>query len=156
MFGEIQRTTILRLNHLFAIIMARALLLFTSLLLLAGCANQRDADIRKNLPGVWHLIQPPLDKSGMKFTFTIAPSGDFKREILMTSNGVPIFDGIDLTGTFRIQDGYLIQTVTYMRVRRNAQLPQVSRSKIIHADDSEMVFVPDGMTETNIIRKDTR
>src|SRR5579872_6865475 len=136
--------------------MARALVLFASLLLLAGCAQRRDADIRKNLPGTWHLVQPPLDKGGMKFTFTIAPNGDFKREILITSNGVPIFEGVDMTGTFQIQDGYLIQTVTYMRVRRNAHLPQVSRSKIIHAEESEMVFVPEGMTETDIIRKDTR
>ena len=100
------------------------------------------------------MVQPSLD--GIKLTFTIAPNGDFKREILIATNGVPIVDGIDMTGTFQIQDGYLIQTVTYMRVRRNAQLPQVTRSKIIRADDNELSFVPDGMTETNILRKDTR
>ena len=144
----------LRLNTRLGIIMARALLLFTSLLLFAGCAHQRDVDIRKNLPGAWHLVQPSLD--GIKLTFTIAPNGDFKREILITTNGVPIVDGIDMTGTFQIQDGYLIQTVTYMGVRRNAQLPQVTRSKIIRADDNELSFVPDGMTETDILRKDTR
>ena len=136
--------------------MARALLLFTSLLLLAGCAHRRDAAIRKNLPGAWHLVQPPLDKGGMKITFTIAPNGDFKREILMTSNGIPVVDGVDMAGTWQIQDGYLIQTVTYMGVRRNAQLPQVSRSKIIHADDRELVVVFDGMTEKDTFRKDTR
>jgi hypothetical protein len=136
--------------------LARALLLFTSLLLLAGCAHRRDADIRKNLPGAWHLVQPALDQGGMKITFTIAPNGDFKREILITSNGVTIVDGVDMAGTWQIQDGHLIQAVTYMGLRRNAHLPQVSRAKIIHADDSGMVVVFDGVTEKDTFRKDTR
>jgi hypothetical protein len=32
----------------------------------------------------------------------------------------------------------------------------VSRWKIIHADARELVVVPDGMTETDTFRKDTR
>ena len=133
--------------------MARALLLFTSLLLLAGCAHLSDAGIRKNLPGAWHVVQPQLDRAGWKMIYTIAPNGDFTRETLMSHEGV---HGVDMTGTWQIQDGYLIETITYMRVRRNAQLPQVLRWKIIHADDREMVVVPDGMTEKDTFRKDAR
>jgi hypothetical protein len=133
--------------------MARALLLFTLLLLLAGCAHLNDAGIRKNLPGAWHVVQPWMDKAGWKMTYTIAENGDFMRETLMSHEGV---HGVDMTGTWQIQDGYLIETITYMRVRRNAPLPQVTRWKIIHADDREMVVVPDGMTEKDTFRKDTR
>jgi hypothetical protein len=43
-----------------------------------------------------------------------------------------------------------------MRVRRNEQLPKVSRWKIIRADDREMVVVPEGLTEKDTFRKDTR
>ena len=93
----------------------------------------------------------------MKLTFTIAPNGDFKRNILLTSNGIQVGDVIDMAGKFQIQDGYLIQTVAFMtRTNGHPHLPQVSRSKIIHANNHEMVLVPDGMTETDIIRKDTR
>jgi hypothetical protein len=135
------------------IIMARALLWFTALLLLAGCAHLSDADIRKNLPGAWHVVLPSLNERGIKMIYKIAPNGDFTRETSMINEGV---HGIDMAGTFRIQDGYLIQIVTYMRVRRKAHLPQVLRAKIIHADDGEMVVVFDGMTEKDTLRKDTR
>jgi hypothetical protein len=132
------------------IIMTRALLLFTSLLLLAGCAHLNDADTRKNLPGVWHVVQPQLDKAGWQMIYTIAPNGDFTRETLMSHEGV---HGVDMTGRWQIQDGYLIETITYMRVRRDEQLPKVLRWKIIHANDREMVVVPEGMTEKDTFRK---
>lgn len=89
----------------------------------------------------------------MKIIYMIAPNGDFTRETLMTTAGV---HGVDMTGTFQVQDGYLIETITYMRVRRNAPLPQVSRAKIIHADARKLVVVFDGMTEKATFRKDTR
>src|ERR1035438_7857532 len=72
--------------------MARALLLFTSLLLLAGCAHLSDAGIRKNLPGAWHVVQPQLDRAGWKMIYTIAPNGDFTRETLMSHEGVHGFE----------------------------------------------------------------
>jgi hypothetical protein len=133
--------------------MARALLLFTALLLFGGCAHLSDAGIRKNLPGAWHVVLPSLEQHGMKIIYTIAPSGDFTRETLMPTEGV---HGVDMTGTFQIQGGYLIETITYMRVRRNAPLPQVSRARILHADDREMVVVFDGTTEKATFRKDAR
>jgi len=89
----------------------------------------------------------------MEIIYTIAANGDFTRETLMPAEGV---HGLDMTGTFQIQDGYLIETITSMRVRRNAQIPQVSRAKIIHADDREMVVVFDGLTGKDIFRKDPR
>lgn len=85
--------------------------------------------------------------------YTITSNGDFTRETLMSHEGV---HGVDMTGTLQIQDGYLIETITYMRVRRNAQLPQILRSKIIHADDSEIVVVFDGETDKTTFRKDTK
>jgi hypothetical protein len=118
--------------------MARALSLFAWWLLIAGCALLSDAGIRKNLPGAWHVVLPSLEEHGMKIIYTIAPNGDFTRETLMTTEGV---HGVDMTGTFQVQGGYLIETITNMRVRRSAQLPQVSLARIIHADDTEMVVV---------------
>ena len=89
----------------------------------------------------------------MKIIYTVAPNGDFTRETLMTTEGV---HGVDMAGTWQIQDGYLIETVSYMRLRRNAELPQISRAKIIHADAVEMVVLFDGMTHKDTFRKDTR
>lgn len=139
-----------------ATIFVWAFLLFTGLLLLVGCVHLRDAEIRKNVLGAWRLVQPPLGKGGLNLTLTFAPNSDFKREILIISNGVPFAGVVDMTGKFQIQDGYLIQTVTHMTVRRNAHLPLVLRSKIIQADDTELVLIPEGMTKTDILKKDTR
>lgn len=131
--------------------MIRALLLFTCLLLVAGCVHLNDAGIRKNLPGAWRVVQPQLENAGWKMIYTVAPNGDFVRETLMSREGV---HGVDMSGTWQIQEGYLIETIKYMRVRRNEQLPKVLRWKIIHADDKEMVVAPEGMTEKNTFRRD--
>ena len=128
------------------------LLLFTSLLLLGGCAHLSDADIRKNLTGSWLVVQPPLDKGGLKITYTISPSGDFTREIFMSHEG---FRGVDMTGTWQIRGGYLIETIQYMGLRRNAQLPKVTRWKIIRANSRELYSIPDGATEIETLRKVT-
>jgi hypothetical protein len=130
--------------------MALTLLLFTSLLLLGGCAHLSDADIRKNLTGSWLVVQPQLDKADLKITYTISSSGDFTREIFMSHEGVR---GVDMSGTWQIQDGYLIETIQYMGLRGNAQLPKVTRWKIIHANGRELVFIPNGMTEIETLRK---
>ena len=126
------------------------LFLFTSLLLLGGCAHLSDADIRNNLTGSWLVIQPPLDKAGLKITYTISPSGDFIREIFMSHEGVR---GVDMSGTWQIQDGYLIETIQYMGLRRNAQLPKLTRWKIVHSNSRELDFIPDGATEIETLRK---
>jgi hypothetical protein len=130
--------------------MTRALILFTSSLLLAGCGSRSDTAIRKNLPGAWHVVLSP-EESGSQSIFSIAPNGDFTSQLIF-SNGV---HSIDIAGTLQVQDGYLIETVTNS-TQRNAHLPLVSRAKIVHADDSEMVVVFDGTTDKHTIRKDTR
>ena len=134
------------------IIMTRALLLFTSLALLLGCAHLSDAAIRKHLAGTWQVVLPAPNEHGLKMIYTIAPNGDFTRETLMSDADV---HGVDMTGTMRIQDGCLIQTTDYMRVRRNARLPQTLRAKIMHADDREMVIVFDGNRKKDTFRKAT-
>ena len=91
------------------------------------------------------------EESGSRSIFTIALNGDFTSQLIF-SNGV---HSIDIAGTLQVQDGYLIETVTNS-TQRNVHLPLVSRAKIVHANDSEMVVMIDGMTNKITIHKDTR
>ena len=126
--------------------MTRALLLITSLLLLAGCGHRSDAVIRKNLPGTWHMVTSPEDR-GSRSLFRIAPNGDFTNQVI-SSQGVHI---VEVAGTFQVQDGYLIGAV----IQQDSQLPHVSRAKIYQADESEMVIGYDGTTNRYTLKKDT-
>jgi len=135
-----------------SIIMKISLLLFISLFLLAACARASDAEIRKNLPGVWRMFQSPQQDRSMMSIVTFAPSSDFTNQI--------IFPGaareIDMVGTLQVQDGYLILTITKSSQKTVAQLPIVLRSKIIQADIGQFVVVADGTTNRQTFKKETK
>ena len=132
--------------------MTRALILFTSLLLLTACSHRRDAEIRKNLPGTWQEDVLSTNDSDGKSTITIATSGDFVSQTF-SSKGVHIFD---TSGTFQVANGYLIETIK--KVSLPAHVPFVTRGQIVQADAHEMVAIFDGGngTKTTVtLKKDT-
>jgi hypothetical protein len=126
------------------------LLIVGSVLAQQDITRPSDANIRKNLTGAWHVVPfLPGGDSGSKIIYTISPNGDFTRQGIFT-NGLHSFD---MSGTLQVQDGYLIETVTNSSQKR-VHIPRVSREKIIRADDREVVFTIEGMTNQITIQKD--
>lgn len=110
---------------------------------------RNEAEVPENLPGVWHVdFSSPQDK-GYKRTFTIAANGDFVSEGV-DPEGIPLNR---LSGTFKVEDGFLIQTVTNT-TQPNTSVPYVSRARIIHSDDKELVFRHEGAQADSVLLKD--
>ncbi len=61
-----------------------------------------------------------------------------------------------MSGTYQVQDGYLIMTITKSSQQTVEWLPLVTRSKIIQADDGQLVFVDDTTTNKQTLKKETR
>jgi len=131
--------------------MTRTLILLTSLLLVTSCSHRSDTEVRRNLPGAWHFVSSSSGANGDRSIFTIASNGDFTNQVI-SSSGVHV---VDLSGTFQVQDGYLIGTVTQTS-QKHQQLPYVLRAKIYRADESEMVIGYDGTTNQFTLKKDTK
>jgi hypothetical protein len=108
-------------------------------LFLAGCSHRSDAKIRKSLPGTWNV---DVAGDGTRSTFTIATNGDF---VCRTGHGV------ELSGSFQVQGGFLIETVTKSS-QTNAHLPFVSRARILQSDTNQMVVTFDG-TDKFVLKK---
>jgi hypothetical protein len=83
---------------------------------------------------------------------TFAPSAGFTNQIISPGAAREI----NMTGTFQIQDGYLIMTVTKSSQKTVEQLPLVLRSKIILADDSQFIVVADGTTNKQTFKKEAK
>jgi hypothetical protein len=114
-------------------------------ILLTACGHRGDAEIRKNLPGTWHFVQPSSNPD--RSIFTVSPSGDFTNDVIRPDGTL----AVELTGTFQVQKGYLIATVT------NSGKPLfVLRQKIIQVDSKKMVMMVQGTTKQATMEKDTR
>jgi hypothetical protein len=118
-------------------------------ILLTACCHRSDAEIRKNLPGAWHFVESSSNQD--RSVFTVSPSGDFTNVVIRPDGTV----GAETAGTFQVQDGYLIGTVTKSS-QKGQKVPFVLRTKIVRVDDTEMVVVADGTTNEITIKKDTR
>ena len=118
-------------------------------ILLTACGHQSDAQIRKNLPGAWHFVEASSNQD--RSIFSISSSGDFTNDSIRPDGTVVV----ETAGTFQVQDGYLIGTVTKSS-QKGQKVPFVLRTKIVRADDREMVIVADGTTNEITIKKDTR
>ena len=116
---------------------------------LTACSHRSDAEIRKSLPGSWHWAESSSNQG--RSVFMVSPSGDFTNDVIRPYGTV----GAETAGTFQVQDGYLIGTVTKSS-QKGQKVPFVLRTKIVRADDREMVIVADGTTNEITIKKDTR
>ena len=110
--------------------MTRAHILFTSLLLLAGCGHHSDAAIRKSLPGTWH------GKSGTG-EVVFSPDGSF------TTGGDTNHDA----GTWQISGEMLTVTIT-----NSTSPPPVGKigptvqGRIIRVDSHFLTYTSGGQT----------
>jgi hypothetical protein len=140
-----------------------ALLLFASLLLATACrrhAESADEKIRKELPGVWTFEARYASGSEALCQFTIAPDGSYSSTITLPhrTNGPQV---ISMEGTFRIEDGFLIDTK--MRdSQTNAPVPTTNRNRILRFDGRELVLddekIPGTVHPTNeiVFRRQTK
>jgi hypothetical protein len=108
-------------------------------LFLTACSHRSDAQIRKNLPGTWSV---DIAADGTRCTFTIATNGDF---VCRTTHG------FELSGSFKIEDGFLVETVTRSS-QTNARVPFVWRAQILQSDANQMVVTDDG-TNRFVLKK---
>lgn len=111
----------------------RSLALLVSLAILPGCSQSHDATLRKQVLGNWHNDIT----GGGKSASTYSPDGTFKCHVVFASG-----NAMDMSGTYEIKDGYLVETVT------STTPPAVLRFQIIHANDHELVVSKDGQTHT--------
>ena len=118
-------------------------------ILLTACGHQSDAQIRKNLPGAWHFVEASSNQD--RSIFSISSSGDFTNDSIRPDGTVVV----ETAGTFQVQDGYLIGTVTKSS-QNMGRLPHVFRAKILQADSKKMVILPEDMTRKLTIEKDTK
>jgi len=106
-------------------------------LLLAACNRQGNGTVQRISPGTWVVEGAYPNGGNFKSTLVVAPDGDYRCQIIArgSSNEVRTFE---LEGTFRIQDGVLLDTTT-KNSSTNAQVPNTSRARILRMDDREIV-----------------
>jgi len=99
----------------------------------------RDERIYKNLAGTWTMSFGSL---------TIHPDGSYVLQFTVSPDSGVVTN----EGTFQVRDGFLIDTVT-KSYRKNAQVPYVTPTPIIMANDHEMILNT-GSNNKLILRKD--
>ena len=123
--------------------MQRASILFTSFLLLTACNHRSDSEVRKNLPGEWHVEKSSTPGKKGESIFMFTTNGDFTWQATYPS-GHRIYG----SGRYEVKNGYLYETLT------NEPPPVVMTFEIVQANDHKMVVVKDGVEAT--ILKDAK
>ena len=123
--------------------------IFIAVLFLAGCdrhhANPLVVRSHNDLTGTWIVIG---DDGYFKSTTTIDTNGNYVANAVYKSHWDEILRTNHIEGTFKIQDGLLVDTMLKNR-NTNAELPCISRAKIIRFDEQELAVhgsngTPDG------------
>jgi hypothetical protein len=119
-------------------------LLLATILAMAACKRHEDSVLsstavaRKKLTGVW-VSQVAIPSGGsMESTLTVASDGSYlcALSVHTLSNGVR---KVELQGSFRVEEGYLIDTTT-KNSQTNAPVPTTERARIIRIDDAEIIL----------------
>jgi hypothetical protein len=110
-------------------------------LLVTACSRHEDSaddKIRKKLPGTWVLEARYEGGSDIRSKVTVAPDGSYACTLDLPgrTNGPRT---ISMEGTFRVEDGFLIDTVT-KDSQTNAKWLNTTRSRIVSIDDREFVL----------------
>ncbi len=93
-----------------------------------------DGQMRSKLPGIW-VFEPKFANGHdhkVTITVTVAPDGSS-----VTTFALPGPREIRMEGTWRIESGYLIDTIT-KDSQTNASVPRVSRFRIVRIGDVEL------------------
>jgi len=121
------------------------------LLLLSACNHQEDGADRQLPPGIW--VVEGVYPSGGDFTstITVAPDGAYRCQIV-SHDSSNVARNFELEGTFRIQDGVLLDTNT-KNSSTNARVPFISRSRILRMDERELVVNFEQDTKETVFKK---
>jgi len=119
-----------------------AILVVISFLCWRHLATFNDDEIRSNLAGKW------VGQYSPSVLFTIRQDGSYTSEKTEPSGKIITQEGI-----FRIEDGYMISTVTKYD-GTTLPVPAVSRNRVIRADVHEIVINDVGNVR-RVLRKDT-
>ena len=120
-----------------------AILVVISFLCWRHLTTFTDDEIRSNLAGKW------VGQSSPSGLFTIRQDGSYTAEWTKPSGEVTTREGI-----YRVEDGYMINTITKYGVTK-LSVPEVYRSRIIRADVHEIVINDVGNVRF-VLRKDTK
>jgi hypothetical protein len=106
-----------------------ALLIICGLLLWQHAKLAKDQSLQNKLTGTWALELFDI----LRDTNTVASDGSFH---LQEATGTNIFQ---VTGTWRIKNGDLVETTTSNTARIGVRLPHTDIRHIVRLDDSELV-----------------
>ena len=140
------------------------LIAFSLALFAMGCKGQQvtaaspDDEVFRKLLGVWAGEYKYASGSEMNMTITVAPDGSYvsKLSIPGRERG-PRF--IEQRGTWRVQSGTIIDTVT-SDSQTNFAVPYTNRMRVLRVDDRELAFemehIPGAVLPTNqrVLRKE--
>jgi hypothetical protein len=101
--------------------------------------HSRDGRIYQNLAGKWTMSFGSL---------TIQPAGSYVFQFTVSPDSGIVTN----EGAFQVKNEFLINTLT-KSYRKNAQLPQITATKIIMVNAREMI-IDTGSTNKLILRKD--
>jgi hypothetical protein len=115
---------------------------FAVVLLVTACSRHEDSadeKIRKNLPGTWVLEARYESGSDIRSTTTVAPDGSYACTLDLPgrTNGPRT---ISMEGTFRVENGFLIDTITRDSQTNARAVPNTNRSRVVRIDDRELVL----------------
>jgi hypothetical protein len=134
--------------------LANTLSIFAVVVVVTACRQQKDSadeKMQKALPGTWTWEAKYASGDHTEFTTTVAPDGSYVGTVDTPNrtNGPRI---VTNEGTFRIENGYLVDTVTNSS-QTNTPVPRTDRYRIVRIDDRELALdyerPPGGVYPTN-------
>ena len=121
--------------------MKLTLSLFTVALLLTACRPKDSADdkMQKELSGTWTFEARYKSGGSVEQSMTLARDGSYVLTLTMPgrTNGPRT---ISMEGTFRVEGGFLVDTVTKDSQTNAAPMPRTNRARIVRLDGRELVL----------------
>ena len=128
--------------------MHRSLSILALAAVLTGCHRS------PKFEGTWVLDRVRPDGVKIHSVSKIAPDGKYLTQTSAFTNSVLAF-AVKSEGTFEINDGYLIDTMT-KHSEPTVPLPSVFRARIIRFDERELVAHDDANSADVVFRKETK
>lgn len=100
--------------------------------------NETDAEVRKKLPGNW-IMKWANSTGSFQSTWTIFPNASYVCRVIASNFSDGIMRTQDMGGRVKFTNGVLVDMTT-RHSQTNAQLPMISRLRIVRLDDREMVL----------------
>jgi len=123
--------------HIFALLSLLAISIPSVLATTEPQKEASDAEIRQKVVGVWIVDIYSTNGGSIKGTVTIVSDSKFISKATVTAGDKK--QEMNYEGIWQAKDGYLIETITKSS-SKIIPVGKVTRDKIIHVDDKELVF----------------